>query len=155
MLPDVRMARIVEAVTRYRVGGMSCYEAAGFPGMSERHFRRGNSGHLAMMACADRGPNQSSVLAGQASLGVTRFAWRRLPSPPLFLPPCLTRWLARREPLSRLRLPVSRQALSRRGRYASSRAIKLQAAERTIDSICDGIAHTLNTGTPTERKKYS
>ena len=34
------MARIVEAVTRYRCGGMSCCEAAEFLGMSERHFRR-------------------------------------------------------------------------------------------------------------------
>lgn len=40
MLPEVRMARIVEAVTRYRGGGMSCCEAAEFLGMSERHFRR-------------------------------------------------------------------------------------------------------------------
>ena len=40
MLPEVRMARIVEAVTRYRCGGMSCCEAAEFLGMSERHFRR-------------------------------------------------------------------------------------------------------------------
>jgi transposase len=34
------MARIVEAVTRYRSGRMSCTEAAAFLGMSERHFRR-------------------------------------------------------------------------------------------------------------------
>lgn len=34
------MARIVEAVTRYRRGGMSCCEAAEFLGMSERHSRR-------------------------------------------------------------------------------------------------------------------
>lgn len=40
MLPEVRMARIVEAVTRYRAGVMSCVEAAEFLGMSERHFRR-------------------------------------------------------------------------------------------------------------------
>ena len=34
------MARIIEAVTRYRAGVMGCREAAEFSGMSERHFRR-------------------------------------------------------------------------------------------------------------------
>lgn len=34
------MARIIEAVTRYRAGVMGCREAAEFLGMSERHFRR-------------------------------------------------------------------------------------------------------------------
>lgn len=40
MLPEVRMARIVEAVTRYRSGVIGCREAAECLGMSERHFRR-------------------------------------------------------------------------------------------------------------------
>lgn len=34
------MARIVEAIGRYRDGGLSCLEAAELLGMSERHFRR-------------------------------------------------------------------------------------------------------------------
>ncbi len=34
------MARIVEAIGRYRRGELSCVEAAEFLGMSERHFRR-------------------------------------------------------------------------------------------------------------------
>lgn len=40
MLPEVRVARIVEAIGRYRSGGLSCLEAAEVLGMSERHFRR-------------------------------------------------------------------------------------------------------------------
>lgn len=40
MLPEVRMARILEAIARYRVGGLSCHGAAELLGMSERHFRR-------------------------------------------------------------------------------------------------------------------
>src|SRR5918912_595929 len=40
MLPEVRMARILEAIARYRVGGLSCLGAAELLGMSERHFRR-------------------------------------------------------------------------------------------------------------------
>jgi transposase len=40
MLLEVRMARIVEAVARYRAGSASCVEAASLLGMSERHFRR-------------------------------------------------------------------------------------------------------------------
>jgi hypothetical protein len=34
------MARIVEAIGRYRSGRLSCLEAAEFLGMGERHFRR-------------------------------------------------------------------------------------------------------------------
>lgn len=40
MLPEVRVARIVEAIGRYRGGALSCAEAAEVLGMSERHFRR-------------------------------------------------------------------------------------------------------------------
>ena len=40
MLSEVRMARIVEAIGRYRVGAVSCVEAAELLGISERHFRR-------------------------------------------------------------------------------------------------------------------
>jgi len=40
MLPEVRMARIVAAIGRYRSGELSCLEAAEILGMSERHFRR-------------------------------------------------------------------------------------------------------------------
>ena len=40
MLPEVRVARIVEAVARYRAGTLTCAEAALQLGMSERHFRR-------------------------------------------------------------------------------------------------------------------
>ena len=40
MLPEVRMARIVNAIGEYRRGELSCLEAAELLGMSERHFRR-------------------------------------------------------------------------------------------------------------------
>ena len=40
MLPEVRVARIVEAIGRYRSGALSCVEAAEALGMSGRHFRR-------------------------------------------------------------------------------------------------------------------
>ncbi len=40
MLSEVRVARIVEAIGRYRGGTLSCVEAAEALGMSERHFRR-------------------------------------------------------------------------------------------------------------------
>jgi hypothetical protein len=40
MLPEVRMARIVDAIGRYCTGKLSCLEAAELLGMSERHFRR-------------------------------------------------------------------------------------------------------------------
>ncbi len=40
MRAEVRMARIVEAIGRYKAGAVSCVEAAELLGMSERHFRR-------------------------------------------------------------------------------------------------------------------
>src|ERR1700730_17587105 len=40
MRPEVRMARYVEALERYRGGRLSCVEAAELLGISERHFRR-------------------------------------------------------------------------------------------------------------------
>jgi len=40
MLREIRMARIVDAIGRYRHGSLSCVDAAVALGMSERHFRR-------------------------------------------------------------------------------------------------------------------
>jgi transposase len=40
VLAEVRVARIVEAIGRWRSGALSCGEAAEVLGMSERHFRR-------------------------------------------------------------------------------------------------------------------
>lgn len=40
MLPEVRMARIVEAIGQYRARRLSCFRAAELLGVSERHFRR-------------------------------------------------------------------------------------------------------------------
>src|SRR6516162_1595877 len=40
MRPEVRMARYIEGLERYRAGRLSCEEAAELLGVSERHFRR-------------------------------------------------------------------------------------------------------------------
>jgi hypothetical protein len=40
MLQEIRMARIVEAIGRYKSGALSRVEAASLLGWSERHFRR-------------------------------------------------------------------------------------------------------------------
>jgi transposase len=40
VLSEVRVARIVEAIGRWRSGALSCVEAAEVLGMSERQFRR-------------------------------------------------------------------------------------------------------------------
>lgn len=47
MLPEVRMARIVETLGRYWDGRLSCLEAAEVLGISERHFRRLRDRHEA------------------------------------------------------------------------------------------------------------
>ena len=40
MHAEVRMARLGEAIGRYKRGGLSCVEAGELLGMSERHFHR-------------------------------------------------------------------------------------------------------------------
>src|SRR5277367_3687202 len=40
MLPEVRMARVLDAVVLHRAGRLSCVEAGELLGLSERHFRR-------------------------------------------------------------------------------------------------------------------
>src|SRR3954465_15299251 len=40
MLPEVRMARIIDAIGLHRKKRLSCVEAGALLGMSERHFRR-------------------------------------------------------------------------------------------------------------------
>ena len=47
MHAEVRMARIGEAIGRHKGGELSCLEAAGLLGMSERHFRRLRDRHEA------------------------------------------------------------------------------------------------------------
>ena len=49
MLPEVRMARIIDAIGLHRKKRLSCVEAAELLGMSERHFRRLRD------ACEERG----------------------------------------------------------------------------------------------------
>ena len=40
MLPEVRMARVLDAICSHRAGRLSCVEAGELLGLSERHFRR-------------------------------------------------------------------------------------------------------------------
>src|SRR4029077_8378597 len=40
MLPEVRMARVLDAIGLHHAGRLRCGEAAELLGMSERHFRR-------------------------------------------------------------------------------------------------------------------
>src|SRR3954467_5703225 len=40
MLPEVRMARIIDAIGVHQAKTLSCVEAGALLGMSERHFRR-------------------------------------------------------------------------------------------------------------------
>src|SRR6476660_7335318 len=40
MLPEVKMARVLDATGLHHAGRLSCGEAAELLGMSERHFRR-------------------------------------------------------------------------------------------------------------------
>ena len=40
MLPEVRMARVLDAVSSHQAGRLSCVEAGEFLGFIERHFRR-------------------------------------------------------------------------------------------------------------------
>jgi transposase InsO family protein len=40
MLPEVRMARVLDAIASHRAGRLSCVEAGELLGLSERHFRR-------------------------------------------------------------------------------------------------------------------
>jgi hypothetical protein len=40
MLPEVRMARVLDAIASHRAGRLSCVEAGELLGFRERHFRR-------------------------------------------------------------------------------------------------------------------
>jgi transposase len=40
MLPEVRTARVLDAIVSHRAGRLSCVEAGELLGLSERHFRR-------------------------------------------------------------------------------------------------------------------
>ena len=40
MLPEVRMARVSDAISSHRAGRLSCVEGGELLGFSERHFRR-------------------------------------------------------------------------------------------------------------------
>ena len=61
------MARLLDAVTRYRAGRLSCVEAAELLGMSERHFRRLRDRYAAEgRRGADRSPAWPGVVPAGA-----------------------------------------------------------------------------------------
>src|SRR6202451_2982237 len=45
MLPEVRMARVLDAIASHRAGRLRCVEAGEVLGLSERHFRRLRDGY--------------------------------------------------------------------------------------------------------------
>jgi len=45
MLPEVRMARVLDAISSHHAGRLSCVEAGELLGLSERHFRRLRDAH--------------------------------------------------------------------------------------------------------------
>src|SRR5687768_14395242 len=73
MLPEVRVARIVEAIGRCRQGELSCGAAAELLGMGERHFRRLRDRYEAEGAAgiADRRLGKAS----SRRVPVDRIAW--------------------------------------------------------------------------------
>src|SRR3954465_5582682 len=73
MLPEVRMARIMDAIELHRKRKLSCVEAGALLGMSERHFRRLRDAYEAHGAegMGDRGCGRMS---GRRS-GVDEIAW--------------------------------------------------------------------------------
>src|SRR5215211_1660480 len=72
MLPEVRMARITDAIELHRKKKLSCVEAGALLGMSERHFRRLRD------AYEERGAEGIVERRGRASgrrAGVAEIAW--------------------------------------------------------------------------------
>src|SRR4029453_13059557 len=73
MLPEVRMARITDAIELHRKKKLSCVEAGALLGMSERHFRRLRDAYEERGAegIIDRGRGRTS---GRGA-GVDEIAW--------------------------------------------------------------------------------
>src|SRR3954449_8492673 len=73
MLPEVRMARIIDAIGLHQARKLSCVEAGALLGMSERHFRRLRDAYEAHGAegIVDRRRGRAS---GRRS-GVDEIAW--------------------------------------------------------------------------------
>ena len=70
MLPEVRMARVIDAIELHRKKKLSCVEAGALLGMSERHFRRLRD------AYEERGRRGSSTAGGGVRRAGGR-AWTR------------------------------------------------------------------------------
>src|SRR3954468_12468565 len=80
MLPEVRMARIIDAIGLHQARKLSCGEAGALLGMSERHFRRLRDAYEAHGAEGIIAPGRGgeSGRRGRASggrAGVDEIAW--------------------------------------------------------------------------------
>src|SRR4051794_656457 len=93
MLPEVRMAWIIDAIELHRKKKLSCVEAGALLGMSERHFRRLRG------AYEERGRRGSST-AGAGGRRAGGRAWTRLHG-----------WLRNSAPATSISPPSHRQAL--------------------------------------------
>src|SRR6185295_1697918 len=73
MLPEVRMARIIDAIGLHQARKLSCVEAAELLGMSERHFRRLRDAYEAHGAEGIVDRRRGRALGRRA--GVDEIAW--------------------------------------------------------------------------------
>ena len=79
MLPEVRMARVLDAISSHRAGRLSCVEAGELLGFSERHFRRLRAACLDCKAAERFGVSLASAVrycALHAKQGDARFRSR-------------------------------------------------------------------------------
>jgi hypothetical protein len=76
MLPEVRMARIIDAIELHRKKKLSCVEAGALLGMSERHFRRlrDAAGYATPMRSGGRRGSSTAGAGGRRAGGR---AWTR------------------------------------------------------------------------------
>ena len=72
MLPEFRMARVLDAISSHRAGSWSCVEAGELLGFSERHFQRLRD------AFEDRGEDGVSARAADEAEAAW---WRRCSVP--------------------------------------------------------------------------
>src|SRR4051812_41128844 len=74
MLPEVRMARIIDAIGLHQARKLSCVEAAELLGMSERHFRRLRDAYEAHGAEGIVDRRRRGRMSGRRA-GVDEIAW--------------------------------------------------------------------------------
>ena len=72
MLPEVRMARITDAIGLHQARKLSCVEAAELLGMSERHFRRLRDAYEERRARGDHRPPAGTCVGPAGGRGRDR-----------------------------------------------------------------------------------